>query len=307
MRKIGLLLALLSLLWLTACQAADGAPGAYSGTLVLDGLHEYSDGDTLPGVLAVLDGQVELGAGARVDGPVILLGGELAIHGQVAGDVSAIGGELVVGPGAQIGGDLRVGSGELQISPQAQVSGQVLSGPTSGMELNDLFPERTRREKLLRMIPEALLLAGFAYLGMTLAPRPVNRVLLAATGHPVVSAAMGLLVGVVAPALLIVMAYTLILIPITVIGILLGILVIGFGYVALGVGTGRVLERLAKRDLRPPILAFLGTLIFWVVVSLLNLIPAVGSLLQLLVAIVALGAVTLTRFGLREFIPESAE
>jgi hypothetical protein len=306
MRKTSFLFGLIALLWLTACQAEGSAPGAYSGTLVLDGRHVYTEGQTLPGALAVLDGQVVLGEGARVAGPVFLLGGELTIDGQVAGDVAAIGGNLIVGPEAQIAGDLRAGSGDVQLSPQAQVSGQVLTGPASGVELGDLFPERTTREQLVRAVPEALLLAVLAYLGVTLAYRPLERVMRAATGHPIVSAAMGLLVGIVVPAFLIVMAYTLILIPVTLIGILLGILVIGFGYIALGVGTGHLLERLAKRKLRPPVSAFLGTFVFRVVLSLLALIPAAGSLLELLVIIVAIGAVTLTRFGLREFVPESA-
>jgi hypothetical protein len=306
MRKTWILLGLMAIFWLTACQPEGRAAGAYSATLVLEGFHSYMSGDSLPGALVVLDGQVELGEGARVDGAVFLFGGELIINGQVTGDVSAIGGNLVIGPGAEIGGNLRAGSGKLQLSPHAQVNGRVLTGPASGVELDDLFPERSRREQLIRIVPLAFLMAVLSYLGATLVPRPLERVMRAATRHPVVSAAMGLLVGIVAPVFLIVMAYTLILIPVTVIGILLGILVVGFGQIALGVWAGRILERLARWRLRPPISAFLGAFTFRVILGLLALIPAAGSLLELLVAIIVLGAVTLTRFGLREFVPESA-
>jgi hypothetical protein len=305
MRKILPLLGLLSLLWLTACQGEGGTPGAYSGTLVLDGLHVYDGQNRLPGLLAILGGQVQLAEGGEVNGPVFLLGGELTLDGQISGDVSAIGGSLVIGPQAQIHGDLRAGSGEVLISPDAQVTGQILVGAASGIELDDLFPERSRREHLLQMVPQALLLAVFAFLGMAVAPRNLIRVSRAATRHPLICMSMGTLVGIAAPALLVVMAYTLILIPVTLIGILLGILVVGFGQIALGTWTGRLLERLAKRRLHPRVSAFLGAFSFRVILSLLALIPAVGSLVELLAAILSVGAVTLTRFGLREFVPEN--
>lgn len=300
-----LLLSLVFILLLSACQAGEVNSGAYSGTLVLEGSHTYAEGDTLPGVLVMLGGEVTLQPGARVDGQVFLLGGSLNVEGQVERDISAIGGELTLGPGAVVGGDVRVGSGELRRSPQAAVQGKVLTGAASGVEPGDLFPERSLGQRLIWLIPEALILAGLAYLAASYIPRPVSRVKRAAVGHPVVSIAMGLLAGIVLPVLLVVMAFTLILIPVTLLGLVVGFLAIGYGWVGIGTAVGHRLATWRNWALRPPASAFLGTLVFMLVVNLVALIPAVGSLVSLLTATTGLGAVLLTRFGLREFVPES--
>ena len=49
--------------------------------------------------------------------------------------------------------------------------------------------------------------------------------------------------------------------------------------------------------------AFLGTLVFMILIDLISIIPFVGSLIALLAVTIGLGAVMLTRFGLREFVP----
>lgn len=46
---------------------------------------------------------------------------------------------------------------------------------------------------------------------------------------------------------------------------------------------------------------------FMLVLELISLIPFVGSLLAITITVVGLGAVSLTRFGLRRFIPVEPE
>jgi hypothetical protein len=291
-------------LLLSAC-AAQGAPGgAYSGTLVLEGRHVYGPETVLPGVLIVVDGEVELEAGARVAGPAFLLGGVLDIGGEVEGDVSAIGGRLVVDPGARIRGDLRVGSRDPDVSPQAVIEGQVLAGAASGVEPEDLFPERSLQTELIWLLPEALALGGLAYLAVRFAPRATARVSRAAAGHPVVSAAMGLLASLVGLVFLVVIAFTLILIPVTLLGLLAGFLAIGFGWIGIGVAAGRRMDGKLRRSLSPGASAFWGTFLFMLLLNLLALLPYVGDWVDMLAAVLSLGAVLLTRFGLREFVPD---
>jgi hypothetical protein len=291
-------------IWLTACAAESQPRGAYSGTLVLEGRHLYGPEAVLPGALIVVDGEVELEAGGRVAGPVFLLGGVLRIEGEVNGDVSAIGGRLVVEPGARILGDLRVGSGDPDLSPQAVIVGQVLTGTASGVELEDLFPEHSLRTELIWLLPEALALAGLAYLAARFAPRATARVSRAAAGHPVVSAAMGLLASLVGLIFLVVIAFTLILIPVTLLGLLVGFLAIGYGWIGIGVVVGRRVEGKWNRSLSPAASAFWGTFLFMLLLNLLSLLPYAGDWIYMLAAVLSLGAVLLTRFGLREFIPD---
>ena len=296
-------LALLTLL-LAACQPKGDNPGAYSGTVVLEGSHVYTQGETLPGALVVLDGEATIASGARVAGPVFLIGGSLVIDGRFSGDVTAVGGRLLIGPGAQIEGNLRVGNARLDLSPEADVAGETLVGSSSGVLPADLFPERSFREELAWLLPEALLLACGAYLAARFAPKPLARVSRAATSHPVVAAAMGLLAGIVGLILLVVIAYTLILIPVTLIGFLAGFLAIGYGWVGIGAAVGDRLRSWRKMSISRYQAAFLGTLAFMLALNLISLLPVIGDVISIASAAVSLGAVVLTRFGLREFIPE---
>lgn len=303
MKKRLLALAIIMLAMSLSGCAGDG--GAYSGTLVLESRHIYGGGDVLNGVLVIVDGEVHLEAGAQVRGSIFMLGGSAEVNAQVDQDVSVIGGELVVGPEAFIGGDLQVGGGSYELSPQATVGGRVLTGPASQVELEDFFPSLSPRERLVQLLPWALVLAFLAYLAARYIPAPIARVSQAEMEHPIVSAAMGLLVGVVAPVLLVFMAFTVILIPVTLIGVLIGGLTIAYGWIGFGMAFGRWLVRRFNLELGRGEVAFLGTLAFMILFDLVSVIPYIGSVVSLIAVIIGIGAVTLTRFGLREFVPAS--
>jgi hypothetical protein len=301
MKRLGIsLLFFVSILFLVAC-ATDN--GAYSGTLILEGRHTYSVGEVLKGVFLVVDGEAVLDRGARVEGPVYMLGGSATINSQVDQDVSVIGGNLTVGPDAMIGGDLRVGSGRLDLSPQATVKGSVLKGPASDVQLEDIFPRVSPKERLVQLLPWTLVLAFLAYLSAVYVPLPVARISQAEIKHPVVCAAMGILVGIVGPILLVFMAFTVILIPTTLIGLLIGALTVAYGWIGFGQAFGRWLTGKLNLEVGRAGGAFLGTLVFMILIDLLSIIPVVGSLIALLAITIGLGAVMLTRFGLREFVP----
>lgn len=279
--------------------------GAYSGTLVLEGRHVYGSEAVLNGMLVIVDGEVQLQAGAEVRGSIFMLGGSAQVNAQVDQDVSVIGGHLAVGPKAAIGGDLRVGGGSYELSPEATVRGRVLTGPASQVELEDFFPSLSPRERLAQLLPWALVLAFLAWLAARYIPAPVARVSQAEIEHPLVSAAMGLLVGVVAPVLLVFMAFTVILIPVTLIGVLIGGLTIAYGWIGFGIAFGRWLARRFDLELGQSGVAFLGTLAFMIVFDVVSVIPYIGSMVSLIAVTVGTGAVMLTRFGLREFVPAS--
>jgi hypothetical protein len=289
-----------SVLFMTAC-ATDS--GAYNGTLILEGRHVYGPGEVLNGVFLVVDGEAVLEQGARVKGPVYMLGGSAMINSQVDQDVSVIGGNLTVGPNAMIGGDLRVGSGELDLSPQTTVKGSVLKGPASDVQLEDIFPRASPGERLVQLLPWALVLAFLAYLSAVYVPLPVARISQAETKHPVVCAAMGILAGIVGPVLLVFMAFTVILIPATLIGLVIGALTVAYGWIGFGAAFGRWLVGRLNLQVGRAGSAFVGTLVFMILIDLISIIPFVGSWVTLLAITIGLGAVMLTRFGLREFVP----
>jgi cytoskeletal protein CcmA (bactofilin family) len=296
-----LLLPLLALLLLSACEEN----GAYSGTLVAEGTHTVTAGETLRGLLAILGGDVHIQEGARVTGPVFMLGGTLDIQGQVDGDVSLVGGSLTLGPSARIEGDLNIGGGEIDRSPLATISGNVNTGTGATLPATTAVTGRTVVDWLARAAVGGLLLATFAHLITQLLPRPVRRVGQAAVGYPVVAGALGILTGVVFPSLLVLMAFTLVLIPVVLLGILLLLVTAAYGWIALGQAVGRRLNEWRGGKFSAPVAAFLGTLALTLAVHVVSLIPYLGAWISLAAVLVALGAVLLTGYGMRTFVPAS--
>jgi hypothetical protein len=107
------------------------------------------------------------------------------------------------------------------------------------------------------------------------------------------------------PVLLVFMAFTVILIPVTLIGVLIGGLTIAYGWIGFGMAFGRWLARRFDLELGRGGVAFLGTLAFMILFDLVSVVPYIGSVVSLIALTIGIGAVMLTRFGLREFVPAS--
>ncbi len=121
MKKLRILIASLALLLLSACDAS----GLYHFTLVMEGEHQFTDGQRLPGSVLVLGGQVDIDSSAQVAGSMFILNGLVNLHGKMGEDIILVGGELNIGPEAHILGSLRVGGGDLTLSEQARIDGKV--------------------------------------------------------------------------------------------------------------------------------------------------------------------------------------
>lgn len=153
---------------------------------------------------------------------------------------------------------------------------------------------------LRALISYLVLAAAGAFLAVR-RPALLARVAEAATQHPLVGGAVGLLSGLVAPALLVLMAFTVVLLPVTTVGLILAVLVVGYAQMALGWAAGQWLAR--RRGWAAGRATFAGTLALLVALWLLRLIPVAGDLLAMLVTLVAVGAVLLTRFGTVAYQP----
>jgi hypothetical protein len=92
---------------------------------------------------------------------------------------------------------------------------------------------------------------------------------------------------------------------------LLGLLVLGaavaMGWIAWGMLLGQWLFRMSKVGRGTAWAAFAGTTLFGLAQAGLSLIPTLGSIFNLLIALVGFGAVFLTRFGLQRFRPQMIE
>ncbi|MDQ4078991.1 MAG: polymer-forming cytoskeletal protein [Chloroflexota bacterium] len=202
-----LLLVLFATLTLTAC--GEQEEGRFSGTAILSGEHVIQEGETVEGVVLLVDGMLRVEEDARVEGAIYVLARALEVEGEVTGDLSILGGALAIGPRAEISGRLNVGGGTVARSPAATV-GEVVETDIENMIPLDLTePERSLSDRLRDFLLQTSALAILACLLARFIPQPVSRVALAVAEHPLAAGAYGLLVGIVTPALLVIMALLL--------------------------------------------------------------------------------------------------
>lgn len=295
------LLALLFSLFLTACSA----DGLYSLTLITEGQHELTQ--SIQGDLFILGGKVTLPKDASVSGNVHLLLGALTVNGEINGDVSFINGNLSLGDSAILRGDLNLGGGSFHRSPDSVIEGSVNAG--AGVSLPSV-PERDTRVDWsfwFRTILNGLLSGLIASALVRYFPSGIGRIREAITRHSLASGAMGILAGIVGISLLVTMAYTILLIPVSILILFLLAVGVFLGWVGLGSELGRFLVRMTRRPIKSSKVAFIGMFVFMPAFQLLTSIPLLGGALGIALVSVGLGAVSLTRFGLRRFIPATDE
>lgn len=293
MRQQIVLIFLVSLL-LVGCEE-----GIYSGTLIFSGEHQFRAGTDLQGDVYMRAGVAEFTAGSHVAGAVYIVGGTLLLNGDVGGDVAVLDGRVTLGPQANIGGDLRVSGGTVQLAETAVIQGEALNNAFP-LPLEDV-QNRRGWDNWLRAVSAVLLLAGLGGLWASKQPQLLMNVGQTATQYWLVAAAVGLLLLVLLPILLVIMAFTIILLPLVMILAGLILLLLGYGFMALGSQLGGWLGRLSGLALSRGWTTFGGTLLL----LLLFNIPVVGDVLLVGTAVLILGTMLLTQFGLRRYTPST--
>jgi hypothetical protein len=300
-RKLLTLFIILPGLILTAC----GPEGFYQATLITKGSHTLAP--KTAGDVFVFGGMITLERDAILNGSVHMFSGKLQLEGEINGDVSLLGGELNLGSLSQINGDLNHGGGDLSGFNRAAIAGQYNTG--TGIQIPSV-PEDGRQslaEHIGRWLINAVIMGLFALVLMRYLPKQMNHVIEASLSHTVICTAMGALVSVVGVSLLVLLAYTILLIPVALLGLgLLGISIV-YGWASYGIALGRFAARYFDNQVHTGWLTFVSVFIFMLFLNLLTAIPIIGGILGILISIGGLGAVFLTRFGMRRFIPESAE
>ena len=284
---------------------ADFFDGRYQVTLITEGTHNLTG--TIFGDLVIVGGEATLEQSAILEGSAHLLAGKLSVAGEIRGDVSPMGGELALRPQARIGGDLNLGGGRLVGLDQAVVAGKINTG--SGMQIPDQLVTQPQSPTgtALRWLVSAVVLGLVAAALERYLPRQISHVSETALRHLPVSLALGTLAGIVGLSLLVLLAYTIILIPVALLGLVLLSLAVIYGWLACGIALGRWATSHLKAAIGPRVAAFGGTLVFVLLINALTAIPRAGGIFGVLAATTGLGAVFLTRFGFRRFIPETSK
>jgi len=316
------LLACVLLLMLPGLALADGPE---DGKLIFGGTYILAQGETLNGDLVVIGGSVTVEEGAQVNGNVALVGGSVTIDGTVNGDAVAVGGTLSLGPKSVVTRDVGTFGAMLNRAEGSQVAGQVTSGggfqmpftlsvpqtapqtgtwPFGGQNWNAPFNWRFDASPIAsgaNLFMRSLGLAALAVLVVIFWPTQSLRVAQASLHHAPISGALGLLTFIVVPGLLILLAITLCLIPIAALGAMLFLAAIVFGWIAIGAEVGQRMAEVFKWKMHPAASAALGTFVLTLVLGVIGIIPCIGWMGSAIVGAIGLGAVVVTRFGMRQY------
>lgn len=289
------------------------SPGGGNDQVVFGGTYTLEKGKDLNGNLVILGGIATLEESSTVNGDITLTGGSLFIQGEVNGNITGVGGSITLGDTAVVDGDINTIGAALNRSNTAVIKGRVSSSGPGNFRIPLKWSADSLKNLNLNLfqpvgnvlwgIFQALAMAALALLVTLFLPLPTGRVAHTISSQPVIAGALGLLTIVVAPALFIVLLVTIILIPLSLIGLLVLAVAFAFGWIAVGYETGRRLAAMFKVQWAAPVNAGVGTLVISLLSSILGIIPCVGWILPAVLAIVGLGGVLITRFGMQGSLP----
>nr|WP_193570784.1 polymer-forming cytoskeletal protein [Halorubellus sp. JP-L1] len=249
-----------------------------------------NDVDSLADVHVVAGGTTTVPGDATVDGDVYVIGGTAAIDGTVDGDVTLLDGNLSVGDGATVTGTLQTYSGSAAVSSDASI------GHVSQFEAPT--PSSSPAQRIGSFLLQFFVLGAFGWWLVERHPLVIENVGAAITEHALVSAVVGGLGATTLLVLFVYMAFTLVLLPVAIVGLFAEFLIILYGQTVFGYLIGRRLP--IERD---GVATIAGIAAFLLVLELLELVPYLGGIAQLAVAVVGFGAVLNTYFGLQRFEP----
>ena len=261
-------------------------------------------------------GSVTIPAEQKVNGDVVAVGGSADISGWVTGSVVAVGGSVHAQSGSEIDGDAVAVGGSVEKDEGAVIRGQTVTA----------VPGVNWRPEWDRMIPQpfggpghfftGLLGWSFiALLAMLLFRHRLEVMAEALPLHPGRAAASGLIGIALTPAALVTMllasAFVIVVLAITIVGILVipaavvamlaatlapaALLLAGMAGVFLSLGRA-ISGQLGRPEMRPISAVLIGVL----VVCVAGLIPVIGWLMWITVAIFGFGLALMTGVGSRE-------
>lgn len=296
--------------WLVVLVAATSVAAANpeAAVSVVGGNYVLTAGETLTADLTAIGARVTLEPGSRLDGHLTTIGGAATIAGTVSEDVHAYGGELVLAAGARVDGDVGTRWAAFDPHPGAVVGGELDLGarravtfdlPAVPIAAVDVFTRGAPADRVADTLARGLGLALFAALLVLAVPTQVDRVrraMIEQTRRAVGTGLAGIGIAVLA---LVLTVLTIVGIPIAVVGALLVALVVVLGWVALGVHVGRVLEGWLGQRWAPWQSAAAGAFAVVLALQVLDALPVVGGIANLVLSAVAVGALMLTRGGTR--------
>ena len=314
--KISTLFLLLTL-WLAPAYpvyAQSGQPGK----IIFGDNYTLKSGDQLDGDLVVFGGNVTVEEDANLNGNLVVFGGTVSNAGNLNGDVVVFGGQISLADKAVVGGDVVTIGGQLNKADGAKIKGEVVKNVSPVIKLpnGNISPSITPPNIHVGLNPfwtaasvfyRAVIIAALAMLIVIFLKPQMEHVGQAIVRQPMLSGGMGLLTVIGGPIALLVaslvMIVTLILIPVAVLVLLAGALLLTlawlFGVIAIGYEVGERFTQSINQSWAPAFTTGFGTFLVVLIGGALGQVPCVGWMIPTLIALVGIGAVVMTRFGMR--------
>ncbi|WP_255151590.1 bactofilin family protein [Halorarius halobius] len=261
----------------------DGDLSGVAGSVVVYG--------TVTGNVELAAGSVTLADTGTVEGDVQVAAGSLVVDGTVLGSVTAGAGDIVLGPDARIAGDLRYDPDAALSGNRGAVEGSIVADDAIVGDVS-VVPEVPGVVfdvwgLVVGLVVGAVLLYG--------APRFSDRVTDRAVGEPLASGGVGLFLVVVAPVVALLLVVTIVGIPLALVGaVLFGLFAwLGSLYGRLAVGAW-LADALGQEGRAATLLLGFGA------VFVVGLVPVLGGLVELLVALLGIGALAVVANGWRQ-------
>jgi hypothetical protein len=230
---------------------------------------------------------------------VVVVGGQVTVHGTVDRSVLSIGGSVVLTRTAVVGGNVTALGGVIFSARDAEVGGSLTEINSSNL-METLTAALSAEWEGWSWIFAVVSLAIFvvilvvALLIVALLPKPVRTISEAITQQPfrvILCGTLGLILVAPLALLLTISVVGIALIPLEVILVVSAVLL---GFIAVGQLIGRgILDRLGRPSAGPLRQTLWGLIVLWVV----GWIPYIGWMVKSVAIVVGLGATLVTRFG----------
>lgn len=314
------LLAALFLMPLQVAQAKSLLDGPIFGSN-----YTLKSGETLNEDLVVFGGSIAIEKDATINGAIVLFGGSLTLNGEVSKDVVVVGGAARLEANAHVRGNLVTFGAAVSRDAGARVDGDVMNNPTRpaipAMPVVPGIPEVPQVVtnganplwNAMIVLGQSIILALLAMLIAMFLPMHMRRVADGAVAQPLMAFGMGLLTLVMFIVTLVALGlFSILIITLFVTIPLIAILSIIFaaacvlGWLALGMEVGVRISQMFKHEWPLPLAAGVGVFSLNLVAQGVGFIPCIGGLLSAIIGFAGLGAVLMTRFGMRAAMQLSA-
>lgn len=311
---------LLALLLVPTTAAHAQGVSTDGGRVIFGSNFTLRSGDEFNGDLVVFGGNVTVEQGADLNGNLVVFGGTVSANGNVDGDVVVIGGQVKLEDEAVVSGDVVSIGGQVQKSESAIVEGEVVNNVSPEIQLpnGSMSPSLDTPSVRIppavinthfnpfwefgRVLGSALVVAFLGALAALFFQEQLDRVSQAAVRQPVMTTSIGLLTFVV----LFIAAITIILLPVVLLSLIPLSFAWLFGVISIGQEIGDRFARAIRQNWTPVIATGVGTFVLVFIVasiqslnSLAPFLACVTWVIPVLVGFLAIGAVVITRFGIR--------